>query len=203
MTHERQPVREGHQRTGSARIERGPRAQETHAPGRERSGRLSLANLQRAIGNRAVTRLIQRAEESRTAASPEEIGSPLPIPLRQKALSLIRQGEQGGRPDIAALGRAFLTTGQLPVAVLQTGVMARPGFVGQRIELLRRGQRVTVLDSAGAWFLVLTPNGNTGWMHYRRLIPAVVSMRTMRPGDTGSGTERGSGDGGQIIGGRG
>jgi hypothetical protein len=189
MTHERQRVSERPTQTGASRLGREPRGEEIAAPAQERSGLAGLLSLQRSIGNRAVLRLVQRAEESRSVASPPQpVASPLPVDLRPVALGLIEQGQSARSTEIEQVGRTFLATGQLAVRALQAGVMAKPQFLCRRVDLLRRGAKVTVLDRAGSWYRVRTESGATGWMHGNRLIPRVVRLRS---GETGSGNTRG------------
>ena len=44
-----------------------------------------------------------------------------------------------------------MATGQLASRALRAGVMAKLQFLGQRVDILRRGQKLTMLDRAGAW----------------------------------------------------
>lgn len=170
-----------------------------------------LGRLQRTIGNRALARLVtlqpgaverqfsppQRAEGRGEATTPAaELASPLPLHLRQRAIGLIDAGRQGNQPDITRVGEDLLASGQMALRALRANVMERPGFLGRPMASLRRGERVTLLDSRDAWVLVLTPNGQTGWVHGNRLFPRVINLRS---GETGSGAPRGE----QIIGGRG
>jgi hypothetical protein len=189
MTHERQLVPNRPRQTGTSRLEREPRGEEIAAPAQERSGLVSLLRLQKTIGNRAVLRLVQRAEESRSVPSaPQQVASPLANHLRPVALGLIEQGQSARSGEIEQVGRTFLATGQLAVRGLQAGVMAKPQFLARRVDLLRRGAKVTVLDRAGSWYEVRTESGKNGWMHGNRLIPRVVRLRS---GETGTGNTRG------------
>ncbi|MHB1355406.1 MAG: SH3 domain-containing protein [Anaerolineae bacterium] len=160
----------------------------------------NLLQLQHLVGNNAVARLVQREErEAPEQALPEDFFSPLSPDLRGVALGLIQSGREFGRPDVVLLGRTFLATGQLKVLTLQTGVMAKPQFLGHRVDLLRRGESVTVLERQAAWCKVLTKAGKIGWIHYNRLFPKLFRIRS---GETGSGGW-GSGPREAVIAGRG
>ncbi|MHB1317615.1 MAG: SH3 domain-containing protein [Anaerolineae bacterium] len=134
-------------------------------------------------------RLVERAGESGSPQSAaQEVASPLPAQLRRIALDLIEQGRSSRSAEAEQVGRTFLATGQLAVRALRAGIMAKPQFLGRRVAMLRRGQKVTVLDRVGAWYRVRTDSGAGGWMHGNRLIPRIVRLR---PGDTGTGNTRG------------
>jgi hypothetical protein len=109
---------------------------------------------------------------------------------------MIEFGRRHNQPKVVQIGRTFLQTGRLALLSNRAGVMEQPRFLGRRLALLRRGMPVTVLDKRGAWMLVLTEGGETGWMHESHLIPRLVALR---PGETGSGSTRGEAE----IGGRG
>ncbi|MHB0858026.1 MAG: SH3 domain-containing protein [Anaerolineae bacterium] len=177
---QRAPVRSPHQAA---------REQEVLVPEHPRFGGLNLYRLQRTIGNVAVVRLVQRNERSTDATTSfEDAASPLPPDLRRMALGLIDEGQRARSPDVVQIGQTFLTTGQLKVLSSRVGVTEKAQFLSRRIELLRREERVTVLDRDGSWLLVLTPTGKVGWLHSNRLVPRTIRMR---PGETGSGTARG------------
>jgi len=168
-----------------------------------------IGRLQRTIGNRALARLaalreavaatpeaVQRADAASVVDPEAVMASPLPRDLRRTAVSLIEQGRDLGQPDVARAGRELLATGQIAVRALRTNVMERPGFFGRAVDSLRRDERVSLLDSDASWYLVLSPNGITGWVHANRLFPRAFRLR---PGDTGTGSTRGEAE----IGGRG
>lgn len=100
------------------------------------------------------------------------------------ALGVAEEYQEAGKASAAKFPR------KARILSLEAAVMAKPQFLGVRVALLKRGEEVTLTGMQGAWYECVTADGAKGFIHKGRVDKMEVKLR---PGETGSGTERGNG----------
>lgn len=97
-----------------------------------------------------------------SAVNDDEVARPLPVRFRRVAIGQIERGKVLRRPGTVRNGHNSQATGLPKVVTVAARAMEQPQFQGRRVDRMRRGERVTVLDTINGWRLVVTPVAGPG-----------------------------------------
>jgi uncharacterized protein YgiM (DUF1202 family) len=71
------------------------------------------------------------------------------------------------------------------VKVVKTNVLSQPDFLSDKLSILKKGDRVTVMEEKGDWCLVQSTSGVKGYVHQSALIESKSSLTGIIPGQKG------------------
>jgi Tol biopolymer transport system component len=159
------------------------------------------------------------ATATSVAANPTPTRTPIPFPSATPTATPFSVATVAGPAPTVAVASSETVTGAAKVEVVTGAVYLRagPGLVYETIGGAQQGDQlaVTGLSASGAWFQILTPSGETGWISaqadYTRLIvtgsgdlPVIetVSPNPANPATNGTAGQPAAVRSGSNVGGR-